>query len=166
MAKRKNYPKPLYIHSETIRLFRERFFYDLRINFFSNKNVYFSKNCISQSLPYDIGKLSGTYAHDSWQDEKNNFDVFIASDLDYDNALNGIFSDDFIFFKERINKRQSIKDDEREKITANVYLIKESDFKEFYKDRTLFIQQKKIDNFSEKELFFTAQKNIFSDLGL
>lgn len=70
MAKRINSAKPLYLHSESIKLFRERFFYDLRINFFSNKNVYFSKNCISQSLPYDIGKLSGTYAHDSWQDEK------------------------------------------------------------------------------------------------
>lgn len=80
--------------------------------------------------------------------------------------MNGIFSKDFIFFKEQVNKRQSIKDDEREKITANVYLIKESDFEDFYKDRTFFIQRKKIVFFSEKELFLAAQKNIFLDLGL
>lgn len=166
MAKRINSAKPLYLHSESIKLFRERFFYHLRINFFSNKNVYFSKNCINKSLPYNLGELSGIYAHDSWQEEKNNFDVFIVSDLDYENALIGNYSDDFVFFKERINKRQSIKDDEREKITANVYLIKESDFEDFYKDRTFFIQRKKIVFFSEKELFLVAQKNIFLDLGL
>ena len=166
MAKRKNFPKPLYLTPETLEYYHNRFFANLSMNFFANKNIFISKNCINnKSLPYDIGKLSGTYAHESWIEEKNNFSIFIISEEDYNNAMNCVFSPDVQFFIDNINRRQTIEGDSKKKITADVYIIKESEFYAYYKDRNAYIQEKlDYSCFSEQKLYLYAsnlENNLF-----
>ncbi len=161
MAKRKNFPRPLYLTPETLYYYSNRFLANLRINFFANRNVFISKNCINNILPYDIGKLGGIYAHDSWVEEKNNFSIFIISEEDYNNALNSIFSPDVQFFIDNINKRQTIEDDSKKKITADVYIITESEFYAYYKNRDAFIREKMdYSCFSEEKLYLYASNSI------
>lgn len=141
MAKRKNFPKPLYLTPRVVEIFRARFLAKIRINFFSNVYVFASQNIIDKSLPYKIGEYNGICVSDSWKEEKDDFSVFIISDEDYRKALEGIYSDELLFFIQRINKRQTLKDEKRKKVTADVYIVKESDFNEYYSDRTRFIEK-------------------------
>lgn len=141
MAKRVNFPKPLYLTPRAIEIFRDRFLAKSRINFFSNLYAYTSKNVIDKTLPYRVGELNGVCVDDSWREEKNDFTIFIISDEDYNNALQGIFSSEVSFFIDRINKQQSLIDEKEKIVTAKVFILKESDFNEYYADRKKFVEK-------------------------
>ncbi|EKB56599.1 hypothetical protein [Bergeyella zoohelcum] len=141
MAKRVNFPKPLFLNSRVIDIFRERFLVNVRFNTFSGIYVYCSKNIKEKSIPYKVGEFNGICVSDSWKEEKNDFSIFIISDEDYDNALNGNYSEDVLFFINRVNKRQSLADEKNKKISADVMIIKETDFLQYYSDRKRFIQK-------------------------
>lgn len=141
MAKRVNFPKPLYLTPRAIEIFRDRFLAKSRINFFSDIYVYTSQNIVDKTLPYRVGEFNGICVDDSWREEKNDFTVFIISDEDYSNALQGEFSSEVSFFIDRVNKRQSLIDEKEKIITAKVFLVKESDFDAYYSDRKKFVEK-------------------------
>lgn len=88
-----------------------------------------------------MGEFNGICVDDSWREEKNDFTVFIISDEDYSNALQGGFSSEVSFFIDRVNKRQSLIDEKKKIVTAKVFLVKESDFNEYYSDRKKFVEK-------------------------
>ncbi|AFR36238.1 hypothetical protein [Riemerella anatipestifer] len=170
MAKRVNFPKPLYLSPEVINLFIKKFNHHLRINFFSNIYVYASKNVKKENIAYLVGELNGICVSDSWLEEKNNFTVFIASAEDYNNALKGIYSEDFLFFIKNINKRQSLVDEKgiktengsykNRKVTANVYIVLEEDFISYHKDRKSYIKDNKIEDYFNNELLLNLMQQV------
>ncbi|WPC16407.1 hypothetical protein LEQ04_06560 [Riemerella anatipestifer] len=101
---------------------------------------------------------------------KNNFTVFIASAEDYNNALKGIYSEDFLFFIKNINKRQSLVDEKgiktekgsykNRKVTANVYIVLEEDFISYHKDRKSYIKDNKIEDYFNNELLLNLMQQV------
>ncbi|SDE57333.1 hypothetical protein [Riemerella columbipharyngis] len=165
MAKQKNFPKPLYLNRDALELFRMKFLYKVKMNFFSNTFVYTSDNIENKNIPYLLGELHSICVDDSWKEEKNNFTTFISSREDYDNALNGIYSNAFLFFIKRINQKQTLEDEKKNKLTADVYIILEEDFILYHRDRANFIKYKKIENhFDEEILLSTMQEQPMNKL--
>ena len=160
MAKRKNFPKPLFFNADVLNYYREKFLKYLRINFFSNQYVIVSDNCAVKNIPFLLGELNGICVNE-WQEEKEVFHSFIISDSDYENAVNGLYSKEVDYVLKNINKRQTLKDEDREKISADIFIIKESDFLEFHKDRKAFIENHfSLNSFSEEDLFrYAASDN-------
>lgn len=160
MAKRKNFPKPLFLTPQALEYFKFKFFKNLRINFFSNNYVLISKNCLRKDIAYMSGQLNGTYVNE-WIEEKEKFTIFIISELDFENAKKGVYSTEVNFVIININKRQSIIDEEKQKLSANIYIIRESIFYDFFVDRQKFIYDHKIfENIYNEENLFKLMSEI------
>lgn len=140
----------LFLNEFALQEFKNKFHNDLAMNFFSYKHVIVSKSCYTKNLPQLLGNLNGIIVNE-WKEEKSVFDVLIVSAIDIEEMKKGNFFKDVLEAVANVNKRQKIID--TKKVSANVYIIDERDFLSFYENRAGYINNFKIKDYNQENLY-------------
>lgn len=160
MAKRINFPKPLFLHIECFELYERKFKSEIIINYFSNRNVLISENCERKNIAYILGELNGICVN-NWHEEREQTHIFIISKIDYENYKKGIESKELNFIISLINKKQTLVDEKAKTLTSRITIICEEIFYDFFNDRKLFIQNNEVfsKTFKRESLFAIMKKD-------